>query len=74
MTIREKQAASGRWLDVSEWIDRLYWVVHYSSWYKPDISAIHVHILFYNYLILVYLNVRFCTSTTSGSHGLSTQL
>jgi hypothetical protein len=37
-----------RWLDISEWIDRLYRVVHYSSWYELDISAIHVHILFYN--------------------------
>jgi hypothetical protein len=41
MTTWEKQAASGRWLGVSEWIDQLYWVVHYFSWYEPTISAIH---------------------------------
>jgi hypothetical protein len=48
MTIQERHAVSGRWLGVSEWTGRLYWVVHYFSWYEPIISAIHFHILFYN--------------------------
>jgi hypothetical protein len=47
ITIREKQVTSGRWFSVSEWTDWLYWVVYYSSWYNPDISAIHVNFIFY---------------------------
>jgi hypothetical protein len=67
MTIREKQATSGRWLGVSKWACQMYLVVHYFSWYKHVISAIHFHIFIYtshNWPDISIPNDRFYTLTT----------